>query len=675
MPAPDSDRRFTLLAPVMLAGWFALLAVSYHRNFPPGTLPAHAMTLLAAAAIFTGAAGLGTLLLRLLLPFPVAAPLSWALALGLGLGGLELAVLAAVVAGAAYPTTGWILLAASLAAAARAARGWREGWREARDSWREAASRWWCAPAVALAGTGWLAALGAALAPADFYDALIYHLAVPARYLQAHAMIAIEGNYYAHFPANQGMLYTLGMLIVRDPVAAGSLAQVLHLGTGAAAVAATFAAGVRHLSARAGVLAACLMATVPGILLVATYPIADLGATLDGALVMAALLEAGASAEARDRRRWILLAGIFAGLALGVKYTTALSVVLPAAVLLLLRARRLERTPIADLGVFALAAVVVFSPWAVRNTVVAGNPVAPYLAGFTGAASSGPTLGEELARRFPDEAGAGAKIGHYLGAPWRVGVERLGAGGYLGVAFALLTPFILMRRGHPPAVAALAVLAGAALAGWSAGVQLTRYLFPALPAVALLAAQGAATLVRVAPSTWEGLACALAWLLLHNLYLFGVFVAAISPFGVVFGVESPQDYLARKVEYYPAADFINTALPATARVLLVGEGRTYYLQRDHAANTPFDPILLEAYAAESVREARRLSAILRDHGFTHLLVSRREMGRIARMLDRDDYFAGADPAVAGAARSLVSGAGVRTVFEKGGVSVLELAGE
>jgi hypothetical protein len=673
MGGPGADRRFLPAAAAILVAWFGVLAVAHHRSFPPGTIPLHAALILAALLVLAAAAGFGRPLVRRALGSDPEAPLSWVLAIGAGLGAMELAVLAALALHLASPFTAWgiVLAGTTLLILGRGPSG--SGGAVAGRIWREAVGARWPAPALALAGVGWVAALGAALAPAEFYDALIYHLAVPDCYVSANAVLALPGNFYAQYPANQGMLYALGMLLVPGKIPAGSLAQLLHLAAGAAAVAATFAAGARHLSPRAGLLAACLVATVPGVLLTATYPIADLAATFDGALAAACLLEAGAAAGARLRKRWALLAGVFAGLALGTKYAAALTVFLPGVVWLLTRCRRLEREKVADLGGFVLAAAAVFAPWAIRNGALWGNPVAPYLSGLLGAAPSGPSLAEEVGRRLPEGLGAAGFIVHWLSGPWRAGTERLGWGGYLGAAFWLLIPFAALGRPRPPALGALAALGGAALAFWSAGVQVTRYLFPAIPVLALLAAHGAAALARSFPALKEAAACAVGWILLHNVYVFLVLAAATGPYGAVLGVQDPEEYLARRVAYYPAAAFLNAAAPPSAKVLLVGEGRGYYLEREYAGATPFDPIPLVEIAEKAVRAGRPLAAALRGAGFTHLLVGRGEMERIARMRGEAGYFARTGPAARDAIERLLSGEGARAVFERSGVVVMEIS--
>ncbi|HXI03544.1 MAG TPA: hypothetical protein VNI57_10245, partial [Candidatus Saccharimonadales bacterium] len=193
-------------------------------------------------------------------------------------------------------------------------------------------------------------------------------------------------------------------------------------------------------------------------------------------------------------------------------------------------------------------------------------------------------------------------------------------------------------------------------------------------ALCLLAACGGAALVRSASAVRAPLAVCLGWLLLHNVYLFGVLAVTINPYGVAFGVETPESYLARRVSYYPAAAWINVQLPETAKILMIGEGRTYYLERPVAAATPYDAPPIGRYAERAAAEGRDLAGLLREAGFTHLLVSGPEMARIARMFGRRAYFDDLSPGARGAVADLLRRSAARTLFERNGVSVMEVPG-
>ena len=142
----------------------------------------------------------------------------------------------------------WPRLAADLKAAGRAV---------ARESATLPGVLWW------LVG---LAALVLNLTPAVSQDALHYHLAVPAQWLEAGGFVEISGNVYSRFPMNIEMLY-LNALAFRGEIAAKAFHWIL----------AMLAAGLVRLlaaqfaSSRAASWASVIFLSTPTIFRVTTW--------------------------------------------------------------------------------------------------------------------------------------------------------------------------------------------------------------------------------------------------------------------------------------------------------------------------------------------------------------------------------------------------------------------
>lgn len=107
--------------------------------------------------------------------------------------------------------------------------------------------------------------------------------------------------------------------------------------------------------------------------------------------------------------------------------------------------------------------------------------------------------------------------------------------------------------------------------------------------------------------------------------------AVKSCWGVVSGEESAAAYLSRAhptypTTYYPSAQFINTTLPESARVLVVGDARGYYLERPYILASIFDvhPLF---HAANEVKDGKALFERLREAGISHLLMNVAEAAR------------------------------------------------
>lgn len=636
----------TRFLPLLSAGWLMAVGIAFHFGpdpFPPGGLASLALDLVLLASIAAAAWGLGSLLLsplRLRDDSAIEAPF---FEIGAGLGGLALALFALSAAQILYRPVVVVALAFCVLLLGRGRR---------REGMAAVYPRPWSRSDLALMSLPLLAGvvtLAASLAPPEFYDALLYHLAVPDRYVQHHGMLPIPGNYYAHYPANMGMLYAIGLLL-----RGGSLAQSLHWLCGAMAACALYASASRHLDRTTAILACAIFCLTPGIMLTATWAIADLCVTLFATLCFAAILNLWRGGE----RRWLIAAGIFAGLALGTKYTAAVLVCAPAAAAIALRPAGSgsgpghRRRAALEAALFAGIALALVAPWLARNAIIAGNPLAPYFSAGAGGEGSPPDVAGEMARRLPREGGAPALAAHYLLAPWRATMTRMGQGGYLGPVLLMLIPTLLLMRGLPAATAPVALMTAIGCVAWAVSSQVVRYLFPLLPLAAILAAIAARRLPRLVAVP------ALAWSLAYNMLLFMLLIETIGSLRAVTGAEPAGDYLGRRVTYYPAMAWLEINAPPKARILFVGEGRTFYCPRECVASSPFDAPLLDRYAAESGSE-RALLARLRAEGFTHLLVSEPELRR-ARQTTADEVMRRFFPS--GAPHLEFEGNGVRIYY-------------
>ena len=339
------------------------------------------------------AAGLlGSVLLRTLgVDGPRA--LRWLTGAGLGLGCLSIAALLLGLAGwlnrvtsAALPLAGaalWIIPQ------------WRRGalWPRAESAWADV-QRWLKEPA----GWEWLLLLavpflavvivGASVMPGFLwrpfdphpYDVMEYHLQVPREWYEAGRIHALRHNVYNFFPGNMEMQSLLLMHIRGGPWKAMYLAQYMSAACTILAIGTVYAA-VRSIggSGRGGVLAACAAAAVPWITMLGTVAYVESMLMLFATLALAWTIRA-MDAE-KGRWRMMLLAGILAGFACGVKYTAVpvVLMLLPGVyfIVVMVRQRGAIAPTLAACATSFLAGLLVFSPWLARNTAWTGNPVFP----------------------------------------------------------------------------------------------------------------------------------------------------------------------------------------------------------------------------------------------------------------------------------------------------------
>ena len=521
-------------------------------------------------------------------------------------------------------------------------------------------------PALLLAVTGTLTLLTAAT-PSPFYDQLHYHLAFPFQWLRHGRIEVFPRQAYSYFPATIGLLYTYALAAL----GAGA-AQAVHWWLGGLAVAGTGALAAALRGPRAGWWAAALLATTPSVMLLATWAAADLAILAFTVAALLMLLLAARDARLAAAPGWWVLIGALAGLAAGCKYLAVLTAAVPIAVAVFAAqatgaVRRLQRLALAGLG-----GLLSFGPWLLRNAVATGDPVYPFLAGRF------PPHGAVAAA---DLAEVAAKI---PGIGWsRPGLAQLaslttfspvGDAGSIGPAYLALLPLAAWAawRGRRSFAAVLAAAWLAATAGWAAGPPTGRYLLPAVAILAVLAGVGVQRALRAAPRAvrpWltGGLAAVLAWSALG-----GTTPLELSRLACTLGRGSTDEIMTRYASYWPAVRLIDRELPAGAKLLLVGESRTMYIDRDVVVDDPFVTPLLVTLA-ESAPSARAIAAELRGRGVTHVLFNRHEAARIAALNRRSDYFAPLSPAGRARLEELFRSC-LRPVATAGPVELLALAG-
>ena len=155
--------------------------------------------------------------------------------------------------------------------------------------------------------------------PPHQYDALVYHLPLPAAYIRSRTIAPVDYLIYSHFPQNSEMLSALGLLLGSDllPQMFSWLAMVLSIGW-------VFEMGKREMPTTAALLACVLVASHTSVMLLAATAYVE---TLVMLWITAAVLSYcrwSETAGAGSRRGWLLLAGIFAGLGIGTKYTAGI---------------------------------------------------------------------------------------------------------------------------------------------------------------------------------------------------------------------------------------------------------------------------------------------------------------------------------------------------------------
>ena len=482
--------------------------------------------------------------------------------------------------------------------------------------------------ACLLVGTLVLIGLLAAVPPVS-RDALTHHLSVPKLYLQYSRMVELPHIECSYYPQLLDLLYCLPLYFKKDIVP-----KYIHFGFALATAWLIF----RYLRSRLPVgyawVGALFFLTLPVIVKLSITVYVDLGLIFFTTAAMMSLLrwrEKGAG--------WgsLLAAGVFAGLAAGTKYNGLIVVLLLFCALpfLLPEQHKTSRQAAVRMAFFLVVALIVFSPWMIRNYIWTQNPVYPlYARVFNGSDTdegAPPEMGwtHFLARKYVYQE----KWWETVTTPVRI--FFLGQDDNPRFFDGVLSPFLcllplLAFRGRAREIRAelrfflwFAVLY--VLLAYLKTDMRVRYISPAISGLVVLSVFGLHNLkhnlfhssLKSRKLSGAAFAMLLALVFAWNYhYLFRQF-QQVRPLEYLSGQVTRDEYIARYVREYPLVRYVNRHTPGDAKILAMFLGRRqYYFDRD----VRFKNNLFPPRAQQPPKSIEELWGSLSAQGFTHILV-------------------------------------------------------
>jgi len=464
-----------------------------------------------------------------------------------------------------------------------------------------------------------------ALAPVTYYDSLVYHFAIPAAYVHAHHWVAMKELIYPAFPQNLEMLWTLGLLLGSDMVS-----NLISLTLTFLTVAATGAFALRWLTKRESRLAIFFLAVMPAMLLLSSGGYVDTGLTFYVFLSFYALClwwEMG-------RASMLVLAGVMGGLAMGIKYTGGIPFA-AGGVLILCHDHRRWPSAAKNLLLYSLTGLLIWCPWLIKNTIYVGNPFFPFMYEW-GNPTLSPWVRQAAAGYFQGLAEYHPRdLLGFLRLPLDIMVRSMRFGGGMDVLgdygwapFVVLLPCLAFcRKSLPPIARVMIAFAALFFVPWAFSRPVLRFLLPLAPVLSLLsaAAWSRGILQRSRRSQWlaKGL---LSVIILCGFGFFFLVTGIIQPFPVALGLEHRDHYLARQLNYYSAAQFVN-GLSDQSLVFVLGDQRGYYYNKRVIVSPVFNQNPMVAWA-NNASSPRELAALLKTRHLTHILINHSEWARL-----------------------------------------------
>ena len=475
-------------------------------------------------------------------------------------------------------------------------------------------------------------------------DALVHHLAVPKIYLRHGGMVELPSMPFSYYPMNLELLYWASLSLGND-----ILPKYIHFAFALATAWCLFRYLKRRLSVTYGALGSLLFLSIPVIVKLSITAYIDLGViffTTCSILALFAWLEQGM------RLRHLAASAMFCGLAVGTKYNGLIALFLLALSVPFLYVRRtnaFKGRSVRAMGFCAgyiLVALLVCSPWLVRNYRWTGNPLYPLYKHWFQPAKDGrksPALAKAAAPQSVRHGMFTYRRVVYGENGWEIALLPLRIffqgkdgdpryfDGRLHPILLILPLFAFMRSREGPGgerMEKLYLLAFAVLffafAFFSQTLRI-RYVAPMIPPLVILSVFGVRNLLerihslkgrRVRQGAFLVFAAAMLGAAVYSTDYLVSQVRYVQPLSYLAGELDRDAYITIHRPEYPVVQCANRQTPRDAVLLLAFMGRRgYYLDRDYIPGV--------GRLGSMVRRAKTPEGVvrtLRRQSITHLMV-------------------------------------------------------
>jgi hypothetical protein len=487
-------------------------------------------------------------------------------------------------------------------------------------------------------------------------DALIHHLSIPKLYLQHGGIYEIPYAKWSYYPMNLDLLYIIPLYFGNDIIP-----KYIHFAFALLTALLIF----RYLKTRLNVIYALLGVVVflslPIIVKLSITAYVDLGIVF---FSFAALFYFLKWVNHEYKLKFLLISAFWCGLGLGTKYNGLIVLFLLTLFAILNYNRNpavADKRQIKAIGfgiVFMLVAIIVFSPWAIRNYVWTQNPIYPlYNSWFNGKNEESVAIATGDASNGEME-GIDAVIGEKKESWGHFAIRKIifNEKGW-EIALVPIRIFFQGRDDDPkyfdgrlnpllfllPLVAFFYIIKDPAriknekkILFWFSTLFILyaffqtdmriRYISPAIPPLVVLAMFGLNDLMKALnnqSSEFFRKSClvllhlTLGFLLcLNAVYIIDQF-QQVSPLSFILGHLDRDAYIEKYRPDYAAIQFANKAVPDKGIILGVFLGnRSYYSNRQMRFD--YNRFLLTTIRHNLSAEA--VAANLRKAGITHLIV-------------------------------------------------------
>ncbi len=495
------------------------------------------------------------------------------------------------------------------------------------------------------------------LLPPRSFDALVYHLEVPIRYLQAGGVVQIRENLYSFAPLLTEMLY--GIALGLEGV---DLAGLVYFSFFLLVLVTLWRGGQARFGNEGGAWTAAFVALTPVFLMEVPR------AGSDWSMVFFILTSLFLLAEGKRDTRRMVLAGVLAGMAAGCRHQAlGYAIAIPFAVGIADDLIEKRGLPFRPWGLFLAVSILVASPWYIKNLIMTGDPIYPLFSSIAGKTDVGHGFVSGLVGPRPISL-----LWDWLFFPFRAvfDITHYNMSSTLGVIPLALLPLLPSLRKSGFGSRFLGLWMVFSFAAWYLTFRSFRYVFPVVAVLYLW--YGAALSIALSGSKklkkWLLSAVCIALLANAGIFL-GLSDFVDKSVGPALGTRSSENYLMATYEVYPAISYLNNLDPPPGKVLFLGEMRGFYAEFPREISSHNVTNRLIEMAREGL-SPDRIRSSLASAGFTHLLANPSEW---ERMINAGEAKWRVSTKTKVRIRDFLSNY-TKPVFSEKGLTVLELTG-
>ncbi|MCD6386032.1 phospholipid carrier-dependent glycosyltransferase [Candidatus Sumerlaeota bacterium] len=470
------------------------------------------------------------------------------------------------------------------------------------------------------------------LLPPNHWDELVYQLTIPKKYLATHRFVYLPFLLYINTPHYLNLLYGWLMSFGSDVAP-----RMFHFLMGIATALLIWSLCVGYWDKLTAYIAVIIFLATPLMAMEMSTALVDIGLAYFFILAFVALLhwrDSGAK-----EKKWLILAGIFAGAQLGCKYQGiygVLSLTLLLLIILfiefLMPCRITFSSALATVFYFIIPVIVLILPWLIKNLIMVHNPVYPNLYSVFGGKYWANEHSIQM-KKWLGSMGMGHSVVDFFLLFWRLPMK----GWYLYSHFAgILTPFyflplplLLIVKKPSRTTFYLLITAIVFLISWFLGSQQVRFLIPGLTLFAILSGVAISRPLQRYAHQLSHLTEGFVIVVLVVITATGIFaepkdfILLGKRMAVIFDHADTDTYLIKEcgIDNQRMINFINRTLPPDARILMLFDNRGYYLERDYIAEGTFEVSRICAIFAKA-KSPEDLYKFWRERGVTHVLFNR-----------------------------------------------------